>query len=70
MTIETSVALEFMSSKERKESFTSSPCNFAKAEEVEELMADAYPVNASEKTVHLETRSVSKTSYDGLIDSC
>ena len=46
ITTETSVTLEFMNRSER-ESFTSSPCNFAKAEEVEELMEDAYPVAAN-----------------------
>ena len=43
ITTETSVTLEFMNPHDR-ESFTISPCNFAKAEEISELMQDAYPL--------------------------
>ena len=39
---EAQVTLEFMDQKER-DSITSSICNFAKAEEISELMEDAYP---------------------------
>ena len=45
ITTETSVTLEFMDRSER-ESVTSSICYYAKAEEIEELMEDAYPVAA------------------------
>ena len=41
---ETSVTLEFMDRSER-ESITSSICLYAKAEEIEERMDDAYPSN-------------------------
>ena len=49
ITTETSVTLEFMNRSER-ETFTSSPCNFAKAEEISELMEDAYPPDTSRRT--------------------
>ena len=52
MTTETSVTLEFVNRSER-DSITSSICNFAKTEEIEELMVDAYPVNANERTDHV-----------------
>ena len=54
ITTETSVTLEFMDQSER-ESITSSICNFAKAEEIEELMEDAYPVaaNSNEMANHV-----------------
>ena len=68
ITTETSVTLEFMSRSER-ESFTSSPANFAKAEEVEELMEDAYPVNTNERANHVQTDKMSTTSTDWLIES-
>ena len=70
MTTETSVTLEFMDRSER-ESFTSSACNFAKAEEVEELMEDAYPVaaNSNERGNRVQTDQNSSTSSDRLIDS-
>ena len=53
MTTETSVTLEFMSTAER-ESFTASPANFAKAEEIEELISDAYPTNSYERPNELK----------------
>ena len=49
MTTETSVTLEFMDRSER-DSITSSICNFAKAEEISEVMSDAYPVDTNEMT--------------------
>ena len=44
---EMSITCEFMDQSQRS-SFTSSPSNFAKTEEVEELMRDAYPVDIDE----------------------
>ena len=70
ITTETSVTLEFMDQSER-ESITSSICNFAKAEEIEELIEDAYPAaaNFNEKNNHLQTDRMSTTSTDRLIES-
>ena len=70
ITTETSVTLEFMDQLDR-ESFTSSPCNFAKSEEISELMEDAYPVtaNSDERANHVQTDRMSTTSTDRLIDS-
>ena len=70
ITTETSVTLEFMDQSER-ESITSSICNFAKAEEIEELIEDAYPAatNFNEKNNHLQTDRMSTISTDLLIES-
>ena len=42
MNTESAITLEFMESSDR-DSFTSSIYNFAKSEEISELMEDAYP---------------------------
>ena len=70
ITTETSVTLEFLNRSER-ESFTSDPSNFAKAEEIEELIEDAYPAatNFNEKNNHLQTDRMSTISTDLLIES-
>ena len=68
ITTETSVTLEFMNRSER-ESFTSSPCNFAKAEEISELMEDSYPANSNERANHVQTERMSSTSTDRLIET-
>ena len=68
ITTETSVTLEFLNRSER-ESFTSDPSNFAKAEEIEELMEDAYPVYTNEKANHVQTDRMSTTSTDKLIET-
>ena len=67
ITTETSVALEFMNQSER-ESITSSICNFAKAEEISELMEDAYPPDTRRMT-DLQSDLMSSSSSDRLIES-
>ena len=49
---ETQVTLEFMDRSER-ESITSEICLYAKAEEIEELMEDAYPCNTEDRNDNL-----------------
>ena len=65
ISLEATVSLEFMDRKERN-SFTSDIANFAKAEEVEELMEDAYPVNTSEMQT---TSLISSSQFEKLIDN-
>ena len=67
ITTETTVTLEFLNRSER-ESFTSDPSNFAKAEEIEELMEDAYPANTNDRPNHVQTDGISTTSSYRLIE--
>ena len=66
ITTEAAVTFEFIDRTER-ESITSSFYKYAKSEEIEELMPDAYPTNTGEKLINLQASEPSESTYN-LVD--
>ena len=63
ITTETAVTFEFVDRTER-DSITSSFYKYAKSEEIEELMPDAYPTNTGEKLFDLQASEKSGSTYN------